>query len=76
MRMFSVIFLIVLFILFGVLAYENNRETTLSVGQWNWELPFPVLIAAVYALGMLTGGTLVSAVRRSWYRMAEMNRAN
>jgi len=76
MRLFSLIFLIVLVILLGVLAYENNRVTTVSVGQWNWELPFPLVIAGVYVLGMLTGGTVVSAVRRSWYRAAELNRVS
>ena len=75
MRVFSVIFLLVLVVLLGVLAYENNRPTTLTAGQWNLELPFPVIVAVVYVLGMLTGGTVVSAVRRSWYRASEMNRA-
>lgn len=75
MRMFSLIFLLVLLALLGALAYENNRVTTVSAWQWNWDLPFPVIVAAVYALGMLTGGMLISAVRRSWYRVAEMNRA-
>jgi len=75
MRVFSFFFLVALVAILGLLAFENNRVTTVSAWNWNWELPFPVIVAAVYALGMLTGGMLISAVRRSWYRTVEMNRA-
>jgi uncharacterized integral membrane protein len=75
MRAFSLVFLVVVVAALGVLAYENNFPTTLSAWQWNMSLPFPLVVAATYLLGMLTGSLLVSAVRRSWYRVAEMNRA-
>lgn len=75
MRVFSLAFLVVVVAALGVLAYENNFQTTLSAWQWNASLPFPLIVAVTYLLGMLTGSLLVSAVRRSWYRVAEMNRA-
>ncbi|MCE9561090.1 MAG: hypothetical protein K8U57_03445 [Planctomycetes bacterium] len=74
MRMFSFVFLIALVAILGLLAFENNRLTTVTAWNWNWEVPIPVIVATVYVLGMLTGGMLLSAVRRSWYRTVEMNR--
>jgi uncharacterized integral membrane protein len=75
MRALSFLFLIALLAVLGVLAYENNRTATVSVGRWSWELPFPLLVAALYVLGMLTGWALLGAVKRSWRRVSEYERA-
>ncbi|WP_439623434.1 hypothetical protein [Gemmata sp.] len=75
MRAFSLIFLIVVVAVLGALAYENNYPTTISAWQWSGSVPFPLVVGVTYLLGMLTGSLLVSAVRRSWYRVSEMNRA-
>ena len=45
MRVFSFFFLIALVAILGLLAFENNRSTTVSAWNWNWELPFPVIVA-------------------------------
>jgi uncharacterized integral membrane protein len=74
MRTISFIFLLCLIVILGFLTYENNRPTTLTAWQWNWELPLPVVVLVVYVLGMLTGGALVSAVKRSWHRVAVVER--
>jgi len=75
MRTLSFLFLIVLLAVLGILAYENNRAVTVSVWQWSWEVPFPLLVAALYVLGMLTGWALIGALKRSWRRVSEYERA-
>jgi uncharacterized integral membrane protein len=71
MRALSFLFLIALVAVLGILAYENNRTTTISVWQWSWELPFPLVVVGLYVLGMFTGWALIGAVKRSWRRVTE-----
>lgn len=75
MRMFSLLFLILLVAALSVLAYENDYTTTVSLLKWEWRVPFPLVIAGVYVLGMLTGWAMIGAVRRSWRRVTEAERA-
>ena len=75
MRTLSFLFLIVFVAALGILAYENNRVATVSVWHWSWEVPFPLLIAALYVLGMFTGWALIGALKRSWRRVSEHERA-
>jgi uncharacterized integral membrane protein len=74
-RVFSLLFLILLVAVLVVLAIENNRTTTIDVWKWSWELPFPAVAVGLYALGMLTGWALIGAVKRSWRRVTEYERA-
>ena len=75
MRFLSGLFLIVLLAALGLLAYENNRDATVNAWTWHLDVPLPVLVAAVYALGMLSGWWLVGTVKRSWQRVTEPDRA-
>jgi uncharacterized integral membrane protein len=74
-RAFSLIFLVALVAVLAILAIENNRTTTIDVWKWSWDLPFPVVAVGLYALGMLTGWALIGAVKRSWRRVTEYERA-
>ncbi len=74
-RAFSLVFLVLLLAVLGILAYENNHPETLTLWQWQWELPFPIVLAGLYVLGMLTGWALLGAVKRSWRRVTEAERA-
>lgn len=74
MRAFSLIFLIALVAVLVILAIENNRPATINAFSWSWELPFPAVMAGLYALGMLTGWALIGAVKRSWRRVTERER--
>ena len=75
MRVISLLFLILLVAFLVILAIENNRPSTITVFQWSWELPFPALVVALYVLGMLTGWALIGAVKRSWRRVTDAERA-
>ena len=75
MRFLSGVFLIVLVAVLGLLAYENNRDTTLNAWTWNLDVPLPLLIGGVYLLGMVSGWWLVGLMKRSWQRVTEPDRA-
>jgi putative membrane protein len=70
-------FLVLLIILAGVavFAVQNNEEVGLRFLQWNAPLPMAALVGAAYALGMLSGWTVVGFLRRSFDRaMQRLNR--
>lgn len=75
MRLFSATFLMLLVAALGLLAYENNRDTALTAWNWRADVPLPLLLVGVYALGMVSGWWLVGAVKRSWQRVTEPDRA-
>jgi uncharacterized integral membrane protein len=75
MRIISGLFLVALIVGLALLAYENNRETSLNAWNWHWNVPLPVLLAATYALGMVSGWWLFGLVKRSWQRVTEPDRA-
>lgn len=75
MRFISGLFLATLLVVLGILAYENNRDTTLHAWNYHLDVPLPVLIVAVYALGMVTGWWMLGLVKRSWQRATEPDRA-
>jgi uncharacterized integral membrane protein len=75
MRVFSFLFLILFVAALSVLAYENDYTTTVSLLKWEWKVPFPLVIAGVYVLGMLTGWAVIGVVKRSWRRVTEYERA-
>ena len=75
MRLLSGLFLLVLAVGLGYLAYENNRDTPLNAWTWRADVPLPLLVLGVYVLGMVSGWWLVGALKRSWQRVTEPDRA-
>ena len=75
MRFLSGLFLLILVAALGLLAYENNRATTLDAWKWRVDAPLPLLLGGAYVLGMLSGWWLVGLVKRSWQRVTEPDRA-
>ena len=75
MRFLCGLFLFALVVGLGYLAYENNRETSINAWTWRLDVPLPLLVLAVYVLGMLSGWWLVGLMKRSWQRVTEPDRA-
>ena len=75
MRFLCGLFLLALVVGLGYLAYENNRETSINAWTWRLDVPLPLLVLAVYVLGMLSGWWLVGLMKRSWQRVTEADRA-
>lgn len=76
MRFISGLFLLALLVGLGYLAYENNRETSLNAWTWRADVPLPLLVGAVYVLGMVSGWWMVGLMKRSWQRVTEPDRAS
>src|SRR5436305_15164563 len=55
----------------GLFAVQNTEAIT--VDFWTWKVTGPVVLLAIvaYLLGMMSGWTLVSLVRRSLRRLSE-----
>jgi uncharacterized integral membrane protein len=61
-------------IVFGavaVFAVQNNEAVTLRYLDRSVSTSLPLLIAAVYVLGMVSGWTVVGFLKRSLRRVAE-----
>jgi uncharacterized integral membrane protein len=71
MRVLSFLFLIVFVAAIVVFSVQNNFKIHVNLFGWDFEAAFPLLAAAVYMLGMLTGWAVVGMLRRSWRRVAE-----
>jgi putative membrane protein len=58
----------------GLFAVQNTG--TITIRFWTWETTGPValVIVAIYFIGMLSGWTVVSFVRRSLRRVEEQAR--
>ena len=76
MRFISGLFLLALVLGLGYLAYENNRVTEVNAWTWRMDVPLPLLVLAVYVLGMVSGWWLVGLMKRSWQRVTEPDRAH
>ena len=75
MRLLSGLFLVILVVALGYLAYENNHSTAVEAWTWRMDVPLPLLVLGVYLLGMVSGWWLVGMVKRSWRRVTEHDTA-
>jgi lipopolysaccharide assembly protein A len=48
-----------------IFAAQNRDMTTVSLLRMSLQMPLALLIAIVYALGALTGGSLLALLRKS-----------
>ena len=67
----NLLILLVVLAAIVVFAVQNNEAVTLRYLDRSLSSTLPVLIAVVYALGMLTGWTVVGFLRRSVRRVTE-----
>jgi hypothetical protein len=74
MRVLSFLFLVGFVAVLGYFAYENDRSVTLNVFGIARDVPVPLLVVAVYLLGMFSGWFVVGILKRSWQRMTEPDR--
>ncbi len=63
MRLFHTIVVAVLAIIVLAFAIQNFQNTTISLFNAKMSAPLAVVVAIVYLLGMLTGGSVVSLFR-------------
>ena len=71
MRIVYLLILLIVLAAVVVFAVQNNEEITLRYFDRSLTTTLPVLMAAVYALGMLTGWTVIGFLRRSVRRVTE-----
>ena len=55
----------------GAFALQNTGAVAVNFFSWSLSAPVALLIVSVYLLGMLSGWTVVSFVRRSVRRIGE-----
>jgi len=55
----------------GIFAVQNKDAVPVNFLTWSLTAPVAILIVSVYFLGMLSGWTVVSFVRRSVRRIGE-----
>jgi uncharacterized membrane protein YciS (DUF1049 family) len=69
-------FLILLVVLAAVIVFavQNNETVTLNYLGSSVSTSLPVLVAAVYLLGMVSGWTVFGFLRRSLRRVTEPRR--
>lgn len=69
----SVCFIILLIVVaaVAVFAVQNNEPVTLNYLDRSVSTTLPLLIAAVYLLGMVSGWTVLGFLRRSLRRVTE-----
>jgi lipopolysaccharide assembly protein A len=49
-----------------IFALQNFEIVTMSFLGWNLRVPLALLVAVVYLLGAVTGGSLFALLRRSY----------
>ncbi|HLJ92446.1 MAG TPA: lipopolysaccharide assembly protein LapA domain-containing protein [Gemmataceae bacterium] len=71
MRAVYLLMLLIVLAAVGIFALQNNEAVTLRYLDRSITSSLPVLIAAVYLLGMLSGWTVVGFLKRSLQRVTE-----
>jgi putative membrane protein len=65
MRFILGFFLLLFLAAIAVFALQNTQTVTVSFLNWSLTAPFALAAVAIYLLGMLSGWTVVSFLRRS-----------
>lgn len=66
MQLLYKILLAVFVILLVIFCFQNLRTEEVDFLGWSMQMPMPVLIIVVYLLGMVSGWSVLSFLRRSW----------
>ena len=69
MRVLCLVILLIVFAAVGVFAMQNNEAVAVRYLDRSVTTTLPLLIGAVYLLGMLSGWTVVGFLRRSLRRV-------
>jgi uncharacterized integral membrane protein len=70
MRFLYILILLVVAGAVTIFAVQNHEPVTLRYldRELSWPVPLSLLIAAVYVLGMVSGGTVAGFLQRTWRR--------
>jgi lipopolysaccharide assembly protein A len=71
MRIVYLFILLLLVGVVGVFVVQNSNLITLYFFDWSVSSPISLLTAVIYLLGMVSGGTVVGFVQRSYRRVTE-----
>ena len=74
MRALYFIILLIIVAALAVFAVQNNEQVTLHYLDRELSSSLPLLIGAVYLLGMLSGWTVVGFLKRTLQRVNERRR--
>ena len=72
--MMRVIHMLLLILFIGVIAIfcvQNLDTITVEYLEWSVTVPLPLLVLVIYLLGMLSGGAVLSFMRRSIHRVTD-----
>lgn len=64
MRNFKLIVLGVIIIILALFVFQNIETVNLKLFNWRISFPLSIIIAGFYFLGMLTGGILISGIKK------------
>ena len=71
MRVIYFLFLVVIVAAITIFAVQNYEDITLRYLDRELTVALPLLVAAIYFLGMLSGWTVVGFLRRSVQRLTD-----
>ena len=74
MRLFCLLVLLAVGAVVVLFALENQQEVTLTFWNQSVKASVALVVGAAYALGMLSGWTVLGLVRRSWERVTTFDR--
>jgi len=71
MRVLCFLFLVIFAGAVVLFAAENRQDVTITFYDWSRTFNLAEVIGAAFALGMLSGWSIVGMLRRSYNRMVE-----
>jgi uncharacterized integral membrane protein len=66
MRVLNFVIFLILVGVIVVFAFQNMQGVTVTFLEFSLAAPMAAVVITVYVLGMLTGSTLIGAIRKSW----------
>lgn len=75
MRFILGVILLVFLAAVGIFAIQNTQTITVRFVSWSLTAPVAILTVGVYFLGMLSGWSVVSFLRRSIRRVTSESRS-